>query len=237
MKPAVLFDLNGVLIDDEALHERAFANVLGKRDVWLTHAQYMQYFAGKSDRDGFNGFGNVNATNLRDELDKLMIEKSAAYETLAARGLQVYDGAALLVRSLYGLGHDLGLVTGSYRREAVVALRHMGIVDLFKVIVTAEDIVRGKPSPESFLLAAKTLNRIPRECVVIEDSPSGVIAARRAGMHCIAVASTHKPAELKDASDIVGSIVEVSESRINELSCLAVEVAELGARLPYRAES
>lgn len=208
VKMVVLFDMNGVLIDDEALHERAFRTALAELQLPLDHAGYQRHFAGKTDHDGFVAY--LAARGVTASLDRLMTVKSDAYLLFAETQLHTYDDAVDLVHRLRRSGHPAGLVTGANRREVDLALTHLDLT--FEVVVTAEDVTHGKPSPEPFLLAARLLGRPPRECVVIEDSPSGVAAARAAGMRCIAVTSTHSPAALHGAGEIVTSLADVPTS-------------------------
>jgi HAD superfamily hydrolase (TIGR01509 family) len=209
VKVAVLFDMNGVLVDDEALHERAFRSVIEQYGLKLSRVDYRRYFAGKTDDAGFSDYLAQCAPRLLPSLGKLMAQKSAAYRELAHHSLTAYKEAVVLVRRLERAGHQLGLVTGALHSEVELILEQLGLADTFAAIVAAGDTERGKPFPDPFLLAAERLHRPPRECVVIEDSPAGVAAARAAGMHCIAVTSTHSRPELQKASHVVGTLEDV----------------------------
>ncbi|MGI5500499.1 HAD family hydrolase [Lentzea sp. CA-135723] len=213
MKLAVLFDMNGVLVDDEALHEEAFRTALAQWRLPLDHGTYLRHFAGKTDLAGFTGYLREHAGTTATP-DQLLTVKAQTYRLLADTNLQGYEVAVALVRTLRSTGHALALVTSSSRGEVELALKHLELNEAFDVIVTSEDVVEGKPSPEPFLLAADLLGRPPRECVVIEDSPSGVAAARAAGMRCIAVTSTHASAALRHADRVVTSLAEVQPSSL-----------------------
>jgi beta-phosphoglucomutase len=209
MKVAVLFDMNGVLVDDEDLHERAFQSVVVQHGLHLSPADYRRYFAGKTDSAGFEAYLAQRAPGLAGSLDELVAAKAASYRERARQSLTAYNDAVALVRRLEQAGHQLGLVTGALRSEVNLILEQLGLTKTFTAIVAAGDTEQGKPSPAPFLLAAKCLNRRPQECVVIEDSPAGVAAARAAGMHCIAVTSTHARSELDEATQVVGTLHDV----------------------------
>lgn len=210
---AVLFDMNGVIVDDEALHFAAFREVLGRRGLDLTRDGYLAYFAGKTDRKGFGDFfAAVDAGEA--ELGPLMNEKAGAYQELAAESLEPYPGAVELIRHLKGRGVPLALVTGSLRAEAEAVLAAFGIEDVFSALVTADDITNGKPDPEGFLAAARVLGAAPEVCLVIEDAPSGVAAAKAAGMRCAAVLSTHSREDLAGAD---AYLTQLSAESLDEL--------------------
>jgi HAD superfamily hydrolase (TIGR01509 family) len=194
---AVLFDMNGVIVDDEPLHLLAFRKVLRDKGLDLTQDDYKQFFAGKTDADGFRAYLADN--DLDFELDVLMDKKAQAYMELADGAIQPYPGVIAFIQSLFDSGVRLGLVTSSLKVEAETVLRAFGLSEMFEVEVTANDIDRGKPDPEGYLKGAKALSLPPSDCVVIEDAPSGVAAAKTAGMRCVAVLNTHTEAQLGNA--------------------------------------
>lgn len=217
MRPAILFDMNGVLIDDEDLHRQAFQHVAGQIGMTLSDDDYLSHFAGRTDRAGFQAFLAERSTHRIDLIDDLLVRKSRAYRDLAAKGLRSYPGAAELVEDLRRTGHDLAIVTSSIRPEVTVVLDFLGLANAFDVVITAEDVSEGKPSPVPYLAGATGLTRPPHECVVIEDAPSGITSAKAADMACVAVASTHEPADLADADVIVGRISELTPATLNGL--------------------
>lgn len=201
---AALFDLDGVIVNSEPFHEEAFGTVLSKHGYTLTHDDYLHYFAGKTDEAGFESMMQ-NVTSM-PSLQQLMNEKAAAFIRQATAGMEAYPNVPKIIRELHDQDVKLALVTGSLRHEAELALKLTGILDLFAVIVSAEDIANSKPNPEGYLMASHALTVPAAECVVIEDSPIGVKAAKSAGMFCIAVTTTHSPEELSDASEIVDTL-------------------------------
>ncbi len=191
----VIFDMDGVLINSEPIHCRAFQDVLAAHAVVLTERQYFEDYLVYSDREVLE-----RLLPAGQSLDAAVAAKERRYLELLAEGIPAFpDGLALLEKSD---GWRVGLATGSNRREAELALRALGIRQRFGCLVAREDYHKGKPDPEPYLRAAQGLGLSPRRCVVIEDTPGGVRAARAAGM--VAVAVTHScPREQLGEADLV----------------------------------
>lgn len=201
---AVLFDMDGVIVDSEPLHVAAFQATLENYGHTLTDEQYKQHFAGKTDEAGFKQY--FDFINETVELPIIMGEKATAYLELAADQLVPYPGVIELIRELAARNIQLALVTGSLRAEAEITLKTFGIAEYFTAIVAAEDISHSKPNPEGYVKGAAALNVNPAECIVIEDAPSGVKAARAAGMKCLAVTNTHSIDALQEATVVVDQL-------------------------------
>jgi len=195
---AVLFDMDGVIVDSEPLHIAAFRTCLKKHGHNVTGGQYKKYFAGRTDEAGFRQYFDFVREAV--SLPIVMDEKAKIYSALAADQLVPYVGVVDFIRALVANKVALGLVTGSLRAEAEVVLKTFELADLFQTIVAAEDITQSKPNPEGYLKGAKALGVDPADCIVIEDAPSGVKAAGAAGMRCLAVTTTHTKEELAGAA-------------------------------------
>ncbi|HEX8226302.1 MAG TPA: HAD family phosphatase [Candidatus Saccharimonadales bacterium] len=197
---AALFDLDGVIIDSEPLHMAAFKSTLSAHGYQLSDTDYTEYFEGRSDEDGFRLY--FSSMNKSVDLSSFMADKADAYLAISAHQLIPYHGIQPLIKDL-SAHIPVALVTGSLRSEAETALDICGVRACFKTIVAADDVSNGKPDPEGYFKAASAVGVNPSECVVIEDSPSGVHAAKTAGMHCIAVTTTHLPSQLAQADQVV----------------------------------
>jgi HAD superfamily hydrolase (TIGR01509 family) len=140
-------------------------------------------------------------------LDEVQAAKERRYFALLQAGVPAFqDGLALLART----GEwRVGLATGSIRREAELALRRLGIRDRFVTLVAREDCGKGKPDPEPYLRAAGALGLAPRRCVVVEDAPGGVRAAKAAGMTCVAVTHSCPREHLREADLVVDDLATV----------------------------
>lgn len=203
---AVLFDFNGVIVDDEKLHEAAFRELLRGYGEELSHEEYLFYFAGRTDAEGFEVYARRRVIEL--PLERLLTQKHQCY-LKAADGARPYPGVDKLLVDLSERGRNLALVTASSRVEVDGVLPLLGLGNVFPVLVTADDVSAGKPDPEGYLMAAKLLGVDPAKCLVVEDSPSGIRAAKAAGAVCWGIASTHKESELRQADRVLASIEEL----------------------------
>ncbi|MFI5339766.1 MAG: HAD family hydrolase [Candidatus Methylomirabilales bacterium] len=198
----VIFDMDGVLINSEPLHCRAFQDILAPHGVEVTEEEYYAKYLVYSDRE-------VLERLLPDVrvLDGAVAAKERRYWEMLEAGVPAFrDGLALLARTD---GWRVGLATGSIRREAELALRCLGIRERFGAVVAREDYGKGKPDPEPYLRAADALGLSPRRCVVVEDAPGGVRAAKAAGMACIAVTHSCPRERLVEADLVVDDLAAV----------------------------
>ena len=202
MKNAVfLFDMNGVIVNDEHLHERATKHTLQQHGHMCTTADYKKYFAGRTRDAGMKQFGLANQATY-DYL-QLAEEKDAAYQLFAKEGVESVAHVVEFIERMSADGTRMAVVTGAPRKEAKHFLELFDVADHFLQIVTGEDITLSKPHPEGYLKAAAMLQVSPRECIVVEDAPNGVKAAKRAGMRCIAVTTSHHAEDLHEADWVV----------------------------------
>lgn len=208
---SVIFDMNGVIIDDEHVHEIAFKDVLSSYGINLTHEEYLKYFAGKTDKDGFINIAEVYGVVL--PVKKLLTEKAQIYLKTFPVNKRSYPGVIELIQNL-AEHYTLALSSSSTRQEVNLILREFNLEHYFRVTVSADDISHGKPDPESYLKTAELLNIDPSECVVIEDSKSGVISAKAARMYCIGITTTHQKKDLKEADVVVNNFSQISTQLI-----------------------
>lgn len=222
MLRAVLFDFNGVLVDDEPLHLALFQRVLGEEGIEpFTEAEYWERLVGLDDRAAFRDL--LERAGERPEAPRLMrltARKSSYYQEAVRRdGYPFFPGARELVRELAGRGVPLGLVSGALRDEVEGALAQEELLGAFKVLVTAEDVGESKPDPEGYRRAIEGLNSAPplpdrllhpHEAVAVEDTPAGIAAARGVGLRTVAVAHTCAAGELAAADRVVARIAELT---------------------------
>lgn len=195
----VIFDLDGVLINSEPLHLRAYQEVLAEYGVSLSDEVYYASYLVYSDREVLG-----RLVPRPDRLEAALAAKERRYLGLVAAGVPAFaDGLRLLSRLD---GWRIGLATGSLRREAELALAALGVRDRFRAIVAIDDCGRGKPDPEPYRLAAARLGLPPGRCVAVEDSPGGVQAAKAAGMRCVAVTHTCPRERLAEADAVVDDL-------------------------------
>jgi len=219
MTTAVLFDFNGVLVDDEDVHFEAFRRTLAVLGVTITHAIYRRYL-GYDDRGTIVALlaHHDRAADVRDgELARLVALKQASYAQLAGEHPRLGFGARALVSALRGAGARLAIVSGARRAEIDAVLDASGLRDAFDAVVAAEDVARSKPDPEGYRLALARLQAaagVPLDAVAIEDAPAGLRAARAAGIRCVGLATTCPASELDGADEIVASLAALDPQRL-----------------------
>jgi beta-phosphoglucomutase len=201
---AVLFDFNGVLVDDEPLHHAAFNEVLAPLGLHMSDADYAGRYLGLDDRGAFAAVLRDHGRAAPDELVRALVaRKSAVYARRAATELRVFPRAAEVLAGL-AARVPVAIVSGALRAEITGALAVMGVGDRVQHIVAAEDVAACKPDPEGYARAVAWLARVrpglARERVVaLEDSTAGIRSARTAGIAVAAVAHTYDAATLARA--------------------------------------
>ncbi len=205
MIQAVIFDFNGVLVDDEHLHCELFREILEQEGISLTDRQYHEDYLGYDDRGCFQAVLNDAGLDAdASRLDELIARKAARYLVRAREGLRYFGGAS---RTLSTLSErwPLAICSGALRPEIKYALDQLGMRDRVGVIISAEDASRCKPDPQGYLLALEGLRSAGRpglaagDCLVVEDSLAGLASGKAAGMRTVGIAQTYSPRELQEA--------------------------------------
>ncbi len=218
MKTAgILFDYNGVLVNDEQLHKQAFQKVLDGYGVSFTDELYDRACLGRTDEDGFKYLAREFNSQLGGvPIDKLLKSKIEQYGKLAGQTDILYPGAEKTIRELEKK-YRLAIVTSSTRDEVLPFLSSKKLISIFDFILTAEDITRGKLNPESYLTGLNRLKLPPQKVVVVEDSPSGVKAANSANLACIAVLHSVPREQLRGTDKILEKISDLNEEVIENV--------------------
>jgi beta-phosphoglucomutase family hydrolase len=186
---AVIFDLDGVLVDSEPLLYEAERLMLAEHGIDLT-PEMKRPFIGLGGREILEAFAET--FGLDADIDVLADRKMSLYRTLLAT-VSGFAATADLARSLHDAGVPVAVASGSTPEAIEAALKAIGLRELFDVVVSVEEVSSGKPAPDVFLEAARRLRVAPAACVVVEDAIPGVRAARAAGMRCIAIPSVPDP--------------------------------------------
>jgi HAD superfamily hydrolase (TIGR01509 family) len=210
---AVIFDMDGVLVDSGAHHREAWNRLLRELGV-APPAGFWRRTIGRPSVEAVPLL--LGKSVAPAEARRLANRKHAHYETLAATGMPAVPGAVAFVDTLRVHGVPLAVATSARRSDTIDLLGPLGLLDRFDAIVTAEDVTRGKPDPEVYLIAARRLGATPEGCLVFEDSLVGVRAARGAGMRVVGVATAYEPA------DLVGAGAESTIVTFEGLSCSIV---------------
>ena len=208
---AVLWDLDGTLIDSGDYHWRAWRETMRGEGVDLSYQMFLDSFGQRNDRILTTWLGDAVAA---DEIRRIGDAKEAMYRDIARReGLVPLPGARKWVTRLRRAGWRQAIASSAPRANVDVMLEHAGIDEYMDAIVSAEDVTRGKPDPDVFLAAAGRLGVTPAACVVVEDAAAGIEAARRAGMRRIGV----NPQTSLDADIYVRSLDALPDDAFDRL--------------------
>ncbi len=217
MLRAVIFDFDGVITDSEILHFRAFNAVLTQYGFQLTKPEYYKKYLGMSDADCFRALIAEGRLPIPEpQIKNLGQQKTRVFEKLARTEGRIIEGVREFLDTLSAAKVPTAICSGALRAEIELILEEAGLRGYFDVIVSAEEVQRGKPDPEGFLLALEKLNEVwpepsaPECCIVIEDSHWGLKAARAAGMRTVAVTNTYEAAQLKQADRVVARLDELT---------------------------
>jgi beta-phosphoglucomutase len=190
---AVIWDLDGTLIDSSHFHWEAWQAVMEAENFKLTYEEYVADFGKRNDEILR---GRLGADLPDDFIARVSHAKEEVYRDLIrTKGLELLPGAAYWLERLKAEGWLQALATSAPRGNIDAVFAALGLEKFFDAVISSEEVKAGKPEPDVFLAAAARMDVAPRDCIVIEDAPAGVEAARRAGMKSIGVLTTHS--ELK----------------------------------------
>lgn len=205
---AVIFDMDGVLVDSEPRHEQAFLEVVSSIGYGDKHGLRFADYVGRSDQELWVDF--VARHNPPQTLENLLAMKRERVVEILRRDRPVFPGLPELLEQLV-TRYRLAVASGSERLVVEEVLALQGLRGFFAATVTASEVERGKPAPDIFLRAAELLRVIPENCWVIEDSKPGVAAGLAAGMRVIAITNTHGARELAHANQVVATYEEIAK--------------------------
>jgi len=212
---AVLFDFDGVLCNTERLHRRAAREVLKEFGIRFTNQYYDQHTCGMDDISLFHHFFDLAGKTLSRSLCAQLLKSK---HTIFMRMVQTSDirmaGITRLLKTLKMHNVPLAIVSGSLRSEVKACLLKCELLDFFEFMVCHEDVQKTKPHPEGYLQALTRMKRhhpqiTKKDCWVIEDSPTGVSAAKKAGLPVIALTSSTSAQNLSQADAVVPSLSQL----------------------------
>jgi HAD superfamily hydrolase (TIGR01509 family) len=202
---AVMFDMDGVLIDSEPAHLAAMDEILRREHVPVPDADdWQRVFFGRPDRDGLRDWFALHGLNDYGAIARIMAEKLTLFSTHFERLVAPFPDAQQLARDLHARGVPLALVTGARRAEMQLALARFELDELFAACVSGDDVTVGKPDPEPYLRGAAALGCDSRDCLVIEDAEAGVAAALAAGASVLAIDRIGQPERFGDVPCVSG---------------------------------
>jgi beta-phosphoglucomutase len=222
---AIIFDLDGTLVDTEPLHFKGFSEVLASEGIQLDRDHYFKRLIGYNDRECFAAVLREHGRNVTPAIiQSLVMCKAVRYMELIHGEDLFYPAAQEFVRQC-ARRLPLVLATGTLRAEAEMILNRAGLRDLFIDVVSAEDVERGKPAPDAFIAAMHRLQKRTEfgppirntHCLVIEDTAAGVDAAHAAGMKVLAIAHTTSPQVLAKADSIRPSLADTDLDEVLQI--------------------
>jgi beta-phosphoglucomutase len=219
MLKAVIFDFDGIIVDSEPMHYRAFQAVLEPLEKGFSWEAYCETYIGFDDRDAFREAFKARGERLSSRTLKRMITEKAArfQELVSSDGAKPLPGAVELIRSI-PRKLPVALCSGALREDIDPILGSLAIEDAFSVVVTAEDTKKSKPDPAPYLLAIEKLGvKEPAMAVAIEDTPAGIVSAKRAGLKVLAVTNSYDRDYLQEADAITDSLENVTRLSLEDM--------------------
>lgn len=225
MLKAVIFDFDGVIANTEHIHLGAFQRTLAVEGVELTEEDYYAKYLAYDDKTLFMKLYEDRGLELGDALlTALMDRKSLHYDEMIEGNIEILPGAVDFIRSLTGK-YRLAIGSGALEAEILRVLDFAGVRESFEVIVGADNIENCKPAPDVYIEALRRLNAlkaggeeiVPAQCLVIEDSVSGIRAALAAGMKCLAVTNSYSEAELSEAHAVKPGLKDLDLGALGHL--------------------
>jgi beta-phosphoglucomutase family hydrolase len=214
MLGAVIFDMDGVISDTQKLHAQAESDLLARFGISLSAEAITRRYAGVRTRDFFDDL--LQETGKRYDLDQLMDEKWRMMRDAAAISVEPVRGARELIAALSALECRMAVASASPSEYVRTVLEQLDVRRYFSAVVAGDMVARGKPDPESFLLAAQRIGVAPRHCVVIEDGVSGMEAAARAGMRCVGLVDD--VSQTYPTRHLVESLVDVTPAYLRRIA-------------------
>jgi beta-phosphoglucomutase len=228
MLRAIIFDLDGVVADSHAAHKRAWSELLASLGRTVSPQELEYVVEGRKREEITSHFlGELS----KEEASEYGIRKDALF-TKYSSDLQPVPGVCRFIKEASAAGIAIAVASSARRKRVETNLRQLGLASHFQVVVTGDDVVKGKPDPALFSMAARELNIRPQETLVCEDALNGVQAAKSAGMKCLAIASPGREAVLKaaGADNIAADFTQVSLAELRLLFAAQSQAAAASRR-------
>ena len=211
---AVIWDMDGVIADTAAYHRQAWQETFHERGINFTEDDFKYSFGRRNDSIIPHILGEGTSP---EEIALISDQKEVSFRRLIGQNIKPLPGVMRLIKSLAEAKLKLALASSTPIENIELLNKSLSISHYFQSIVADKDVSEGKPSPQVFLLAAQKLGIEPKNCIVIEDAVAGVTAAKRAGMCCIAVTTTHPRDSLKEADLIIDTLESITIDALKNL--------------------
>lgn len=225
MLKAVIFDFDGVIADTEPLHLKSFQITLKEKGLELSEEEYAKEYLAYDDKTFFKElFKNRDYKHDESVIDEFIARKSYHFNSVLHGNILILEGVPEFINILSGR-YPLSIGSGALRDEIVEILEYADLRKYFDIIVSTDNVVNCKPDPEVYIKVLDHLNELhfaedkisADQCLVIEDSISGIKAAHSAGMKCLAITNSYSAAELAEADLVTVSLSAITMKEIEEL--------------------
>jgi beta-phosphoglucomutase len=214
---AFLFDLNGTMIDDMHYHIRAWHRILNELGASLTADQVKHECYGKNHELIERIFPNRFSL---EEKNRMSLEKETEYQQQFRPDLKLIEGLHDFLKAVHDCGIKTAIGSAAIMFNIDFVLDGLHIREYIDTIISADDVDNSKPNPETFLKCAQHLAVLPGECLVFEDAPKGVEAAKNAGMDCLVITTMHSKEEFVNYQNIIGFIDDYNNQFLDQVLCL-----------------
>lgn len=211
---AVIWDMDGIIADTSQYHYKGWQIVFRKRGTNYTEEDFRRNTGKRSDTIIREVLGEKIPQN---EITEIIQEKDETFRQLMGQNIKLFPGVLKLITSLKEHAFKIAIASSAPMENIRLITQSLKIDNCFDAIISGWEVTKGKPHPQTFLLAAEKLGVEIEDCIVIEDAISGVTASKRAGMRCIAVTNTTSREELREADLIIDTLEEITVDDLTRL--------------------
>jgi HAD superfamily hydrolase (TIGR01509 family) len=215
MTKALIFDMNGTMINDMRYHTIAWYNLLQRLHANLTFEETKKQMYGKAEEMFDRIFGKGKFTN--EELQEMILQKELLYQDEFRPHLKLIDGLDILFQKAKEKNIALAIGTAAPKINVDYLLDGLQLRSLFSVVICAEDVTKSKPDPEVFLKCASLLGLPPKDCIIFEDAPKGIEAARNGGFKAVAITSFHEAEAFASFDNVLAIVENYKDERLEKL--------------------
>lgn len=211
---AVIFDMDGVLVDSKPFHRQSWESFCADQGYTLSDEEFEKIFGRRCEDNIRALFGSRYSA---DEIATFGREIDRRFCSLIAGHILPIRGLTEFIVELKMCDIPMALATSGSIENVELILGSLRLIEDFRIIVSEKDVTRGKPEPEIYLVTAQRLGMLCGDCIVFEDTVNGILAAKRAGMKCVALTTTHPQEELKGSDLVIKDFAEVSIEKLEQL--------------------
>ncbi|MFH1399223.1 MAG: HAD family phosphatase [Candidatus Woesearchaeota archaeon] len=215
MIKAVIFDMDGVMIDNQPYQKKAWSQLFAEEGLKISDEELSKKIRGRPTLVGLREY--FSGKYGEDYIQRLARRKEEIYKDIFEKEFKIVRGLVEFVKNLHQSRLKIGIATSSTKDLFDFSMKKMGIADYFDVIVTSDQITHPKPHPETYLITADELRIVPNQCLVFEDSVAGIESARAAGMKVILVMTSHTTKEVGPVNGAINNFTEIKASDILQI--------------------